>query len=447
MKKKLLIVAMSIFIMATTNAQLGGLIKKAKDKASQQAPADETKPESSNSLGNSQESNSPHSSKNENQSVVSNNSEVLFRIPDRDEYPNTRGDGVSLQTIQNRRITFLPYDPVKKEEEKGCDHFAKDYPELAAVVTDKNKSADFIVEFSSTPFKNGTGTLTTKFSSSKPFIYAKVKTKNGQSINDAFGFGGKGGEIEVYNTVYNNYSDRFPSGLVKTLFITPEKAKENYFLVDVLTDFGNAQIYQIREDDRSLFIPEFGFMHSQEVFPSSNTYTVRWLVRTSPKDEWGKKTNKRVEAVGFFEYDLKVSDAAGIADKSQTFYEDLKKHLANMPRPVPDVWSMKSSPLTMGYTQAQLIKMYLGENFNNNTLIRFIATNDNGWSFVEDISTGAVIARSSRQVYYAFFKNKAKNTCWVGQFWLQQPYIGSGKYGQAYAKEGEWYNVKCEELK
>jgi hypothetical protein len=445
---KKLIVSLGLFLFVLqTNAQLGGLIKKAKDKASQQTPASDTKPETGSTQSNSQEESTAAASKNERKPALKKDAEVLFRIPDRNAYSSTMGDGVTVQTLHNREVKFLPYDPVKKEGEAGSNHFAKDYPELVSLVIDKNKSGNFIVEFSSTPFKNGTGTLSTKFSSSKPAIYAKVKTKNGQSLNDVFGFGGKGGEVEVYNTVYNNFSGQFPSGMLKTLFLTPEKAKENYFLLDVLTDIDNAQIYQIREDEKSLYNPEFGYMHTQDVFPSSSNYLVRLLVRTAAKDEWGKKTDNHLDAVGFFEYDLKVSDAVAITEKSKKFYEDLKVQLNNIPRPVPDFWTMKSSPLTMGFTQAQLIKMYLGENFSNNTVIKFIATNNSGWGRMEDVTTGVITGRSSRQEYYVFFKNKAKNKCWVGIFWLQQAYNGGGSYGQAYVKGGEDYYVKCEELK
>ena len=117
---------------------------------------------------------------------------------------------------------------------------------------------------------------------------------------------------------------------------------------------------------------------------------------------------------------------------------------------LPKEWANKSAALVMGFTQAQLVSMYLNSFTNKmdaHTVLKFHASSSNGGYTVVNNDYGIPIYRYSNQWYTIFIKYANGKTCFYQGFGLRQQYNGGGTYGKPMIDKNEYHMVDCEKMK
>ena len=126
---KNLILTLIAFISISTQAQLGNLLKKSKEKLT----------EKKHNLNNSEQTNQTKNMSTENQ-------ETIFEFPNQgSDYSSPNKKSLEIITRNVYNAIYSPFMHVRKQGETGTLHFAKDYAELQPLVQpyDKNLKIEF----------------------------------------------------------------------------------------------------------------------------------------------------------------------------------------------------------------------------------------------------------------------------------------------------------------
>jgi hypothetical protein len=444
-------VCLVLFIAFATNtqAQIGGLLKKAKDKITDKKEVTKTAPLENTQTGNSNSSGSQatETPKEEKQTEV-----TLFTFPDARYGNEYQGRTYNLSQIKESYGALASLTHVRKENEKGTFHFAKDYTELKSLINDDHL-ANTTIQFSGTPFKNGKGDGKTSFSSNGQHIYALLEAKTG-TVKEAL----KINNDENYrlSLMYFLYSDDANSieGNAQTssgnFVVTPQMAKEKYLVIDIMPAKENAVIYVYDKEDFNSTASSFAYLHTQDKFSKSGNYKVRICIKGNVTDEWGKpKYNESIEYNGFFDYSFAIKDAKARVAEGSELYTYMKENVNNAPIALPAQWKAATSPLVMGIAQAKLIDMFRNHfdgKLSDFNLVKLHATNSNGGWTIEKNELGIPKYRYSSQWYTIFMKSKNGKACFYQGFGLRQNYEGGGKYSASFIDPDTYHYVNCEEM-
>ena len=441
MKKYIIALLLLVAVNVNTQAQLGGLLKKAKDKITEkkveEKKADvvtEKTPESKTSIESK---------------TAEANSELEFQFigltNSYGEY-GPRDETITLKKIKSWDKQFFPLECVRKVGEKGVFHFVKDYPELAPYTKAENK--DLKITFSSEPRKEGKGVVSTF--TSKSHIYARLENTKG-TLKDAFKFTGKDDLLTVRFVTFNDETVTYENVNSK-IYLTDKQINEKYIDFDILPEAIKATFNTLTED--SYYMSNIYNLFTQRNFPKSGNYKMGVEVYGITKDEWGSsEKGDIIRTGGYFDFTFSPSDIATINTERQTIWDTRKDGIAKAPRPLPSEWTAKTSALTMGVTQDKLLQMLLGNEAKFHKVIKFFASSSSGgWTAVYD--QGAVLPRyrHSNQYYTVFLKiiNPASanvGKCWFQTFGLRQQYMGGGTYGVSTMDANDWYFTECDKMK
>jgi hypothetical protein len=443
MMKKIITFFCLLFAFAiNTQAQLGGLLKKAKDKVAEKKEATTT-----------------NGSNKTTESITNKNKQFeagVFLFPERyngNLVGYNSNNFLNLYKIKEKFGALESLSHVRKEGEKGTFHFAKDYPELKDLINDEH-IVNATIQFSGTPFKNGKGDGKTSFSSSGDHIYAQLEAKAG-TIKDVFNI--KTDENIRFSFtyyIYNDEADKLTGNFTTStdnFIVTPQMAKEKYLLLNIMPTKENAFIYGNKETGYNRTASEFASLHTQENFTKSGNYKVRLVLLTPYTDEWGKPiSGTSMDCNGFFDYSFSAKDAKARVEEANEVFTYMKENMDNAPVALPAMWSEKSSPLTMGVAQPKLVEMFrnsYSDKLDNFTLVKFHATNSNGGWTIEKNDLGIPKYRYSSQWYTVFMKSKNGKACFYQGFGLRQDYQGGGQYGASFIDKETFKYVKCEDMK
>jgi hypothetical protein len=435
--KKIVFLAFLFVMGINAQAQFGGLLKKAEEKLKEKKADPKPIEQSNTTAGNKVEN-------------VATNENLRFEFPDPSR--RTYGNGNRSYSIdQLKEYAFNGYTCIRKQEDKGSIHFAKDYPELKTIINDESISKEFAIEFSSTPYKKGIGTPASSFNSTTRGIYCNVKPLKG-TIGEAFGVGEKGKFVRLYFNIYHDALDRV-GGNAQTsdrFFISPELAKQTYLTLDVMPTVENYVLYTTKSGNENYpFTYKFPYMNNEQQFPKTGKYVVSMHIEVAEEDEWGKATGNTKEAVSIFTYDFSVKDAAAIEALGKAIWEDSKENADRAPVPMPKQWKEATSPLTMGIAQAKLIDMFRNHfdgKLSDFTFVKLHASNANGGWTIEKNELGIPKYKYSSQWYTIFMKSKNGKACFYQGFGLRQNYEGGGKYSASFIDVDKFYYVSCEEM-
>jgi hypothetical protein len=430
---------LAITIGTHTQAQLSGLLKKAKDKVTEKTT---TTTSSSNSSSQTTET------------VIDKRWEKgAFTFPDatyRNEYQQRT---YNISQVKEKFGALESLSHVRKEGENGTFHFAKDYAELKSLINDEH-IVNATIQFSGTPFKNGKGDGKTSFSSNGEHIYAQLEAKAG-TVKDVFNI--KTDENIRFSFMYYIYSDDGDkligdfSTSAGNFIVTPQMAKEKFILIDVMPTKENAIIYANKEMGFNSTASSFANLHTQENFSKSGNYKVRLVLLTPYTDEWGKPiSGTSMDCNGFFDYSFSAKDAKARVDEGSQVFTYMKENVNNAPVALPKMWSEKSSVLAMGITQTKLIEMYknsYADKLADFNLLKLHATNSNGGWTIEKNDLGIPKYRYSSQWYTVFMKSKNGKACFYQGFGLRQNYEGGGTYSASFIDSQPFKYVECEGMK
>ena len=407
-------IVLAIAIIATSissYAQLGGLLKKAKDKITEKKTVETTT-----------------TAANNNQTATLNNPPTA---------PTNEGS--------NTKII------VQKGENTPEGYYLFDNPLGKILIASK-------------PFSNASNNTKTTFQSNE-FIYGRLQLKSG-TIKEAFKFGEKEKGIPFHSleyvvfvykkgeTKYNN--DR----LWNSCLVTDADLTKNYFDFDILPNPQNATtiISALANFSAGKSTAPLYAAINPTVFYEDGTYKINIILRNAVNDAWGKALEQKKWPTfeTDFDYLFNANDVAALKKNKElaaTNAQNNMQNLANAAQELPEQWLEKSSALVMGLTQDKLLQMLLGDDLKSLKLIKFFASSSNGgWTAIYDQGNVLPTYRKSNQYYTVFYKivnptNSNNGKCWFQTFGLRQQYMGGGTYGVATIDANEWHFAECDKMK
>jgi hypothetical protein len=433
---------LAITISTSTQAQLGSLVKKAKDKVTEKKVTTTT-----SDVGSKPTETVTEPNKNKQYEAG------VFLFPERyngNSFGYNSNNFINLYKIKEKYGVLESLSHVRKEGEKGTFHFAKDYPELKDLINDEH-IVNAAIQFSGTPFKNGKGDGKASFSSNGEHIYAQLEAKAG-TIKDVFNI--KTDEnirFSFMYYIYNDEADKLTGSFTTSagnFIVTPQMAKEKYLLLDVLPTKENVIIYGNKETGFNRAASDFAYLHTQENFSKSGNYKVRLVLLTPYTDEWGKPiSGTSMDCNGFFDYTFSAKDANARVEEGKEVHTYLSSYVREAPVPLPETWKAKSGAPMAGYSVAKYNQEYL-KYYPNVKIVKTFMKDDATWSVMKDNDNFLPIYKYSNQWVTYFVKN-TKGQCYYHKCNLRQDYQGGGTYGAAALAvfDSEIKYVDCNEMK
>ena len=434
MKKITIFLAILFATNTTTQAQLGGLLKKAKDKVTEKKTASTAS--STETITNS-----------EVVKTTVTGSSTTYSLYSQQYGYSSGGNKVTLAQLIAQKKLYSPYEPIRKVDETGTFHFVKDYPELAPIMEpiDNNVS----ITFSNQPYSGAKNNVeaSTKFASNN-YIYAKISVAKG-TIRDALKIGEKDNLISMGFTLYTDNPDNIKTEESALGFeITAAQADAKSITVDIRPW---PQLYNLSR--ASDFWPGFSFvaLQTQYNMPKNGTYKIEFFVKNEKADDWGKPIwGDNIVYKKIFDYDFNNSDVDRMNREVDTLNDLRVSTIKNAITPLPKQWTEKTSSPVMGFTQAQLITMYQNSfdtKLDPHTVVKFHASNSSGGYTTQNNEYGIPIYRYSNQWYTIFVKYANGKSCFYQGFGLRQQYNGGGTYGKVFIDKNEYHMADCAGMK
>lgn len=300
MIKLLFTIVILLSITTFTQAQLSGLLKKAKDKVTEKKET--TKAAASTATSNGETPNLP----------TTQNSNTTYSLYSQQYGYSSGGNKVTLAELLASKKMYSPYDHIRKLDETGTFHFVKDYPELKQVMKPIDNNVSIV--FSSTPFSNTSYKVTNSFTS-KDMIYAKISVTNG-TIKDALKIG-ENDDINFGFVLYNDETIQTKEQVI-TFPITQAQANSKSITVDILPD---VQLYKTGKQGDFWGGAIFASMHDQYTLTKNGTYHIGFYVKNEKVDDWGKPIwGDNIIYTNYFDYNFRVIDAAAVVKEADLFY-------------------------------------------------------------------------------------------------------------------------------
>jgi hypothetical protein len=423
MKKlqQIILLFLAVTISTTTQAQLGGLLKKIKDKVAEKKAA--SIPDAAKDATN----------------ITSKTDDQEFYF-----YGERFGFGENIYTIaklKEKKIVLNPYTPVRKKEETGAFHFAKDYPELATV-TAPLEDEDLTITFSKQMFTGNNNAVSNSFSSSEG-LYAKVSTKKG-TLKDALKIGDNNDAIEIHFTLYDDINNKIIDAGGAFLTLTKAQANSKSITIDILPELSNISAGK----PSNFHAGSFAYKHDQYTFKQNGKYNVAVWVTNELMDDYGKPIlNSDFGNVNFFEYNFSAKDVETVKANYNKAKDIVSEGVKQIPVPLPETWKAKSGAPMAGYSVAKYNQEYL-KYYPSVKIVKTFMKDDATWSVMKDNDNFLPIYKYSNQWVTYFVKN-TKGQCYYHKCNLRQDYQGGGTYGGAALAvfDSEIKYVDCNEMK
>ncbi|MEQ1553658.1 MAG: hypothetical protein ABL929_05740 [Ferruginibacter sp.] len=430
MKKITLSIVIFFIGTLTIQAQLGGLLKKAKDKVIEK--------KSTENIATQQ------SSSNDEVAAKVHGSANTYYLYDQQYGYRSGGSNYTLAALKQQDIKFTPYSHVRQSDEKGTFHFAKDYPELANITEPVNN--DLTITFSNKTFTGGGEVITNSFTSANG-IYAKITATKG-TLKDALKLADNDDGIKFQFVLYDDNDETINKfATIEKFQLTDAQAKGKTITFDIIPNLANFS----NGKQSDFWVGTFARKHDQYTFKKNGSYKVAVVVSNEMVDDWGKLVyGKDIEYHSFFDYNFSAKDAAAVFDEADKVNDLKNAAKKNAITALPKQWAEKTSALAMGLTQAQLIAMYqnsFSPKLDPHTVVKFHASPSNGgWTTVNN-DYGIPIYRYSNQWYTIFVKFNNGKACFFQGFGLRQQYMGGGTYGKAFLDKNDYHMADCETMK
>lgn len=412
MKNK--IILFLVLITFSANAQLGGLLNKAKEKLT----------EKKSEIKSDKTSNTEKTMSTENVSTA-----TVFEFPYQGSDYSSVTTGSLSQLIENKN-SYSPYKYMRKQGETGIVHFAKDYPELKPVMQPYENNLK--IEFFEALPNSGKETFTNSFTSSS-HIYARITALSG-TIKSTFKLDDKNPYIDMKMVLYNdeNQTMHFGNGNNATaIALSLEQANLKTLDIDIMPHTMKYSVYSGISGDAIYYSP-FPNMHNQNNFPRNGNYKVGVFFNTKTKDDWGKEQDGDGIIYGnTFDYDFSAKDVATIMSEQQAVFDSNKNGIKYAIKDLAPEWKLKSNAFTMGMTEQQISHLYVNSYSGGATVLKVIKVyahpSSGGWT-IQKNEFGIPLYRYSNQFYTLFVKNIESNSCYFQRFSLRQQYNGGGTY-------------------
>ena len=193
MKKTIIVLMLTILAGLNSQAQLGGLLKKVKEKSTEKKTNSTSTTSTNESTTKANEDIKPIEDGNVKSALTN------YEILDNQTFSVFGNGGANRYTINDFKEHKLnSLIKMRKQGETGLFHFAKDYDEVKPFLFPANDKTKII--FSSTSFEKEIPSITNTFSS-KGHIYAKLETGSG-TVKDVFKLDEKSNFLKVKILIY-----------------------------------------------------------------------------------------------------------------------------------------------------------------------------------------------------------------------------------------------------
>jgi hypothetical protein len=419
MKKLQQLTAILLLLVFTTtaNAQLGSLLKKAKDKLTEKKPAAEPKKETAVQP--------PAQSKTE---------------------------------------------PAQKPEASDDDEESPKKDITKKMGSSKNNDANtpdgyFVVDnplgkiyFDNKPFTANTTENKTTFKTSD-YIYARLQLKSG-TVKDALKILPKKEPTDFYSfnyiaVLYKNKKEVYSNQVAwHHCLLRDADLDKNYLDIDILPNPGNLQTIMAPLVDFANGkgpAPLYTAVQRQD-FKEEGTYKVDIIIQNETVDVWGNREKEDKWPTFEADFDLNFSnaDVAALIANDKKATENAAaafEKIAAKSQPLHEGWSLKSGAPVASYSAAKYNQQY-SKFYPTVKIVKTYMKPDNGWSVIKDNDNILPIYKYSSQ-WVTYFCKTTDGKCYYHTCNLRQNYEGGGRYGAAFLAvfDSEITYVDCEKMK
>jgi hypothetical protein len=341
-----------------------------------------------------------------------------------------------------------PYVHMRKVDEAGAFHFAKDYPELKNIVEPENKNIN--IRFSSAPYKGGNGIAASQFNSATGHIYARLQVTGG-TIKEAFKLSGGIAKLNVHFYIYPGEGDVVGARENQsTITLNASQANQSVIDFDIKPAPDNITSYINPADRYDFYLSQFPFMHDNSFFAKNGNYKVAVKITAAIKDDWGNPTGKVLEVMNSFDYVFEAKDAKMVYDEGQQVMKALQTGIRYSPKPMPKEWKLTTStPALAGYTAAKYNQLYNNYYKDIKIIKTYLAPAAGSlWKVVMGNDNIMPSYKYCTQTVFFFVKDAVGN-CYYHPCDLRQDYAGGGTYGGIFLAvfDEEKVYVNCNEVK
>jgi hypothetical protein len=437
--KIFLIVVLVAGKQSVASAQSGGLLNKAKEKVKEKIEQQPFR----NTLAAAKAGTVDTTNSVKNSLVL----DTKWEIGSSNGY-TSGGFRYDIEMLEKDK-PISPYVHMRKVDETGVFHFAKDYPELKNIIEPENKSIN--ISFSSAPYKGGKGIEASQFNSGTGHIYARLQVAGGITIKEALKLSGDLSKLTVNFYVYPQQGDVIGVRDNQAAIILNASQINNPAIdFDIKPAPDNITSYINPADRYDFYLSQFPFMHDNSFFAKNGNYKIAVKITTAIKDGWGNPTGKVLEVMNSFDYVFEAKDAKTVYDEGQQVMKALQTGIRYTPEPMPREWKQASAaPAVAGYTAAKYNQLY-NKHYKDVKIIKIYLAPVAGspWKVIMSNDNIMPSYKYCTQTVFFFVKDAAGN-CYYHPCDLRQDYAGGGTYSDIFLAvfDEEKVYVNCSELK
>lgn len=348
--------------------------------------------------------------------------------------PLTKEEMLAHVQRLTKRSKIPPYYRVKKAEETGDFHFAKDYPELKDITEDPFLYGRLY--FSDKPFTNNHTGAKTAFTSHDQ-IYGRLEVNNGK-LAEVFGIPEKKdgkAVVTIGLKMLLYFGDKLITSntVSKYLLLSPEDMTATAINFDVKPDPARmTSIFTLdfyRGDD--VYDAPLYYIHNVNAganFKQPGKYIVRHIFYNAGVDAFGnEKKGLEKEVIADFAYEFSDSDLPAIIKAHKEASEKVKTLYFSVDK-LPDVFAKPAKPEDPAVSYEN-IKSILKRDLPNRTIMKVAIGQGSGpvWE-IEKNDLGLPRQKWFNRKIHIVYKREDK--CYIGTVDLIEPYSGAGTYGK-----------------
>lgn len=364
--------------------------------------------------------------------------------------PLTKEELLSHIQRLTKRNKIPPYFRVRKANEEGDFHFAKDYEEIKSITEDPFQYGRLY--FSDKPFGDNHNGAKTQFSSHDK-IYGRLEV-NGGSLVEVFGMPDKKEDKPVVSLglkLHLYYNGQLVTrNTVSQYLLLPDGAKGKASInFDVKPDPAlMSSIFPLDYyPSEHVYNAPLYYLHNVNegaMFRKPGKYTVRHIFYNTAVDAWGnEKRGMEREVIADFEYEFNEADVPAIIKAHNEATAKIKSIYFSIDK-LPEVFSHPAKA-EISYDK---IKSILERDLPRRTILKAAIAQGTGpeW-YIEKNELGLPRQKwFNRKIHIAY---KYDSKCYVGTVDLIEPYSGAGGYGTlqvGYTSENDKL-IDCSKIK
>lgn len=222
-------------------------------------------------------------------------------------------------------------------------------------------------------------------------------------------------------------------GIWNSMYVADADVNNNYLNFDVLPSSAKVTTVINALDDfsaGSAGAPLVGWI-SPQYFKEEGNYDVTIQFTYPSYDEWGKimPTEQWTMIEESITFNFSKKDIAKLTSDRVKVDEAAKAVIANS-RPIPSAWKATSNKINCGISEASLKSLFIGglSSWGSDVTILKLYADKGAGNYVQKDDYGFPVRKSYNQHYVAFCKKAGTGQCFYQNFYVFNEYAGGGTY-------------------